>query len=315
MIGNLIFSIGVALLSASVVVAGDVRAQEVKNTFTEYNATSHINGDNVVNYMSLEREFSTYAVPSQDTTYIQSYDDNGNLVISDTRQINIDTTLNTLTLANTLDDTKIWLLSRRDSSNYVLGRLLVPSSYSQIFNIEFSITGNFNYGTFSVSLFKNTTSNYTTYPLTTESNLLWYGFSRDQVNVNTTSFDSGTDGFEFYDFGFKYQIESGYSYRMHFDFLGVYSQSSFYSQAYNVGYNAGFQDGAKDGYAKGYADCLALVQNNGDFSSLFNSVADTPLRFLYGLFSFDLFGTSILVIILTLLTGIAVFGIIKKVWK
>lgn len=80
------------------------------------------------------------------------------------------------------------------------------------------------------------------------------------------------------------------------------------------GYNNGYAQGSAEGYAKGYAEGLG-VSHNSSFMGLFSSIADTPLRFIYGLFNFDLFGTSVLVIVLTLLTGIIVFGIVKKFWK
>lgn len=95
-----------------------------------------------------------------------------------------------------------------------------------------------------------------------------------------------------------------------FRLLCNYQQSSFYA----YGYTNGYTTGSAEGYAKGYAEGLG-VSTNSSFMGLFSSIADTPLRFIYGLFNFDLFGTSVLVIVLTLLTGIIVFGIVKKFWK
>lgn len=86
------------------------------------------------------------------------------------------------------------------------------------------------------------------------------------------------------------------------------------SEDFNAGFQQGYNQGRSDGYGQGYSDGVATA-NQGGFLSLFNAIADTPLRFLYGLFSFDLFGTSMLIIILSLLTGIVLFGIVKKFWK
>lgn len=83
--------------------------------------------------------------------------------------------------------------------------------------------------------------------------------------------------------------------------------------SYVNGYSVGYDKGYTDGYRNGYADGIAL-SNHGQFGQLFNAIADTPLRFIYGLFNFDLFGISCLVIILTFLTGIIVFGVVKKFW-
>lgn len=91
-----------------------------------------------------------------------------------------------------------------------------------------------------------------------------------------------------------------------------------YGKGYQDGYDIGKQDGNligySDGYNQGYTDGLSMSQQ-GNFNSLFNSIADTPLRFLYGLFNFNLFGTSMIVIILSLLTGIVVIHLVKKFWK
>ena len=87
-----------------------------------------------------------------------------------------------------------------------------------------------------------------------------------------------------------------------------------YSAGFQTGFQQGYSNGSKDGYGQGYADGLAMSEQ-GSFHNLFNSIADTPLRFLYGLFNFDLFGTSMLVIVLTLLTAIVFFAVFKKFWR
>lgn len=87
-----------------------------------------------------------------------------------------------------------------------------------------------------------------------------------------------------------------------------------YENGYNDGYTNGQTAGKTEGYREGFNDGRS-ISSQGTFQNLFNALADTPLRFLYGLFSFDLFGTSMLVIVLTLLTGIMIFGLIKKFWK
>ena len=88
-----------------------------------------------------------------------------------------------------------------------------------------------------------------------------------------------------------------------------------YNDGYNVGYRTGNDEGLSVGYQNGYQTALEGQVRNYSFISLFNSVADTPLRFIYGLFNFNLFGTSVLVIVLSLLTATMVFAIIKKIWK
>ena len=87
-----------------------------------------------------------------------------------------------------------------------------------------------------------------------------------------------------------------------------------YNLGYQNGYSNGYDSGVKVGYTNGWNDAISST-SGGTFHGLFNAIADTPLRFLYGLFNFDLFGISVLVIVLSLLTGIILFGIVKKFWK
>lgn len=93
------------------------------------------------------------------------------------------------------------------------------------------------------------------------------------------------------------------------------AQQASYNVGWQTGYNQGYQDGHTQGYADGYGTALNELSENHTFMSLFNSVADTPLRFIYGLFNFDIFGTSVLVVVMSLLTAVVVFAIVKKVWK
>lgn len=84
-----------------------------------------------------------------------------------------------------------------------------------------------------------------------------------------------------------------------------YGDDSSNALAYATGYQDGYANGLNDG----------KIASSGSFHGLFSAIADTPLRFLYGIFNFDLFGISMLVIVLSLLTGLIVFGIVKKFWK
>lgn len=144
-----------------------------------------------------------------------------------------------------------------------------------------------------------------------------YGDELDLPNVYfngssdiMASKEEGTFGFDFYGSGDNFQ----YCFDLKIFPSSMINDGSAYVDGFNEGYGSGYQDGKADGYNDGYSQGVATAEQ-GDFMHLFNSIADTPLRFLYGLFSFDLFGTSMLVIILTLLTAIVLFGVIKKFWK
>ena len=80
------------------------------------------------------------------------------------------------------------------------------------------------------------------------------------------------------------------------------------------GYTEGYNNGKTEGYASGYQDGLALAQQ-GNFNTLFGAIADTPIIFLRSLFNFDLFGMNVFIIIMSLITGIIIIYVIKKVWK
>lgn len=98
----------------------------------------------------------------------------------------------------------------------------------------------------------------------------------------------------------------------------INQDTSNWQDGYRVGYDEGVVDGKGEGYelgkADGYQQGLATAEQ-GTFNHLFAAIADTPLRFIYGLFSFDLFGVSALVIVMSLLTGVIVLAIVKKYWK
>lgn len=94
------------------------------------------------------------------------------------------------------------------------------------------------------------------------------------------------------------------------EIVGYFKLLVSYDDNFANAFNQGYQSGYKNGYGDGIN-----VSQTGVFNNLFNSIADTPLRFIYGLFNFDLFGISCLVIILSLVSAIIVFGIVKKFWK
>ena len=55
--------------------------------------------------------------------------------------------------------------------------------------------------------------------------------------------------------------------------------------------------------------------NQATFTGLFGAIADTPIIMLRSLFNFDLFGMNMFIIIMSLITGIIVIYVVKKVVK
>ena len=115
-------------------------------------------------------------------------------------------------------------------------------------------------------------------------------------------------------FAFSYQDENREAVNESICELRFLCNFNLGDSSYQVGFQNGYTKGLGEGYNNGYRDGLA-VSSNATFTGLMNSIADTPLRFLYGLFNFDLFGTSVLIVIMSLLTGIIVFGVVKKFWR
>ena len=87
-----------------------------------------------------------------------------------------------------------------------------------------------------------------------------------------------------------------------------------YIEGQTYGESIGYQSGYTTGYNTGLSDGLNMAQTS-NFNSLFNAIADTPVVFMRSLFGFELFGMNVFAIIMSLITGLIVIYVIKKVWK
>lgn len=101
------------------------------------------------------------------------------------------------------------------------------------------------------------------------------------------------------------------------------TQLNSYGDGYTTGLSDGYQNGKLTGYDEGYQvgkgvgyqEGINAVQNNYGFLKLFGTIADTPIMMLRRMFSFDLFGTSMLAVVLTLFTGLLILKIVKHIIK
>ena len=146
----------------------------------------------------------------------------------------------------------------------------------------------------------------------------YVGVSNNVDGTPTPSVISSTDN-EYFPYRLSTYLivfaeNNGHQINLEMDFQFNNAGVEDYNLGYHNGYSNGYDAGVKVGYTNGWNDAIAST-SGGTFHGLFNAIADTPLRFLYGLFNFDLFGISVLVIVLSLLTGIILFGIVKKFWK
>lgn len=87
---------------------------------------------------------------------------------------------------------------------------------------------------------------------------------------------------------------------------------SGYRQGIEVGYYRGRNDGVSIGYSNGYAEGQLNPSNDYHISDLLFAIFDAPYQVLYNLFSFTIFGTSMWVIIVSLLTLAIVLWVVKK---
>lgn len=124
-------------------------------------------------------------------------------------------------------------------------------------------------------------------PIFYDSYIIAYG--------TTAQEDSYQDG---YNYGYNAGYDSGYA-----EGQSVSSQIS-YDNGYNDGYRSGYQVGKNDG----------INISNYNFTSLFASISDTPILMFRRLFGFEIFGTSVMAIFMSLFTALIVIKVIKKVF-
>lgn len=153
-------------------------------------------------------------------------------------------------------------------------------------------------------VFQNLSGRAYDYPYIEKINYGYY-FSPYILGVNSTLNLADTSFGISFGFGYFDDEENSYT----------DGYNNGYTTGYDNGVKDGYQSGTKDGYDEGYTvgrnDGLNISQQ-GTFKNLLGAIADTPVRMLFSLFSFDLFGTSMIVVVLSFLTGIIVIKIVKK---
>lgn len=137
------------------------------------------------------------------------------------------------------------------------------------------------------------------------------------IMQNDSSFKTSNYPFKFAQFYFVLNYQNfTYGQTYNFDISLYGNLNGDYNTGYANGYSAGYSSGLGDGFANGYSSGLQTASSqNASFLGLMSSIADTPIRFLRDMFSFELFGMNVAIVILSCLTAIIIFGIVKKVWK
>lgn len=156
-------------------------------------------------------------------------------------------------------------------------------------------TNNFQKGTTS----ENDGSIYSYFNLSKCNDFYYGGFiAYDFTFINTAVADFNFSDIDFYIFSENDSYNDGYV--------------KGFEDGYSSGESVGKADGYQSGYTKGYQDGI-VITDYGSLGKLFGVVADTPVLFIKSLFNFDLFGMNVFVAIMSLLSGLIVLYIIKKV--
>lgn len=147
----------------------------------------------------------------------------------------------------------------------------------------------------------------------------WYLMQSMYSISSTNSFSSGSFSLttsKFSEYFFYFRKVSGSNPNIVAKIYLCNAVNLQYDEGYAIGYQNGYRQGSGDGYANGYAEGLAVgTGGNAQIRNLFGVIADTPIRYLRQMFNFELFGMNVAVVILSCLTAIIIFSIIKKVWK
>lgn len=92
------------------------------------------------------------------------------------------------------------------------------------------------------------------------------------------------------------------------------NQTASYNTGYDTGYNAGFSEGqqasADNGYLNGYND--GVTSSNGAMRFIY-AFFSAPFVFISNLFNFELFGINFYTIILTILSIVLIYFVLKFV--
>ena len=172
------------------------------------------------------------------------------------------------------------------------------NNFTEMFPATVFTNGHANYYWTALNNLKSGYTNTGGYITNQSNNTIYYTrFSEVGIELELTSYD----------------FSSTVPLSMDINFLtDIYDSHT----AYDNGYANGYGDAKTEWYQKGKAEGYNLgLQTNSSFLGLMSAIADTPIRFLRSLFNFDLFGMNVAVVVLSCLTAVVIFALIKKIWK
>lgn len=321
MIGNLVLALGVALASGSALYGPQPhRAVSYSNVVINDSVTSSLLSSEIYCYAKGTASFNQGDI---NTNYVYRFifgangDYTANLVDYDNPP-----SANSYSLTRYTDVIK-WADWQSDTINPNYVYVFVQDMDSQGVIVRLCVPFNTSIGAIQIDT-HNSDKNYVGLGNWISSlNILSEGASFIFVDnsypimANESSFSTSNYPFKFAQFYFVMSYNTfqyGQSYNFDISLYG--NLSGDYTTGYNNGYSAGYDSGLSTGYANGYASGIqTATSQNASWMGLMSSVADTPIRFLKQMFSFELFGMNVAAVILSCLTAIIIFGIVKKVWK
>lgn len=232
--------------------------------------------------------------------------------------VQIDTTL--IAFENGYDNVLLsYFDSNTGSRTSLLTMTVSTDNNNQITTFYITAYETFNYYGFFTIYEPGTDINnapFTSYVKFYDNQSLEYSFNIPYSDINPDLY---------YDYSYTFQLN--YLDTEQFDILSNSSTDTAYHNGYTDGYSSGYTagestgyqngvtTGERTGYQNGYRAGIASVTSDFGFLNLFGAIADTPVMLFRNLFNFDLFGTSMLVVVLSLFTALVLMKIVKKIFK
>lgn len=135
-----------------------------------------------------------------------------------------------------------------------------------------------------------------------------YQMAQDQ-NDYTSGYNNGYDKGK--QEGYSQGYDNGYEVGL-IDGVDNFISSDEYEQEIRDSYLQGFDQGKYIGHEQGYAEALA-EGNDYTFRSLFGAIADTPILFIRQLLGFEIFGVEAVTILMTMITGVIILFLVRKI--
>lgn len=328
MIGNLILALGIACLSASAIHTDNFNHVNDIDNFIETESTSYVTGLPCTFYAQIQDNF-LYIANNNDSS-VRCYDiyNNGSTSIYYTDGV-LNTIVGFQSIYSDVGDSSYLNYFTQKINNKFYIRLVVPYNalYKDITDIEcgFSVNNSTTELNGAYNIYYQDEGGLNVKILSSSFMKDFNGVKKENwfllsdIIGYTTSYtadyyNSDINSLRFYNYLIEFDNFQNLSAVFFCRFLGNLQEG--YTNGFQDGYSTGFREGESKGYLNGYVEGLSVGSGgNTAVKNLFGVIADTPIRFLKDMFNFELFGMNVAVVILSCLTAIVMFTLIKKIWK